>query len=362
MNKKHYIIPIFVPHRGCPNDCVFCNQKKITGLSTEITVEDMKNIVDEYLKTMPKENSTIEIAFYGGSFTGIDEEIQRMLLECAKGYKDNKNINKIRLSTRPDYIDYDKLLLLKENGVDTIELGVQSLDDDVLYKSKRGHTALDVYKAVELIKSFNFEIGLQMMIGLYGDTKEKSIDTAKKIINLKPDFVRIYPTLIVKDTYLQKLYLEEKYNPLSLEEAIDVCCDLLMLFRYNDILVIRLGLQPTENITLTKDVIEGPFHPSFRQLVESKIYFLVLDHFFKNKLDKFENIVINVNKKEIPNLVGQKSYNINTFKKIYNIKNIKVIGIDIDCRYILIKTEDEIYEIEIDKYIENYLIKNSLVL
>jgi len=220
---KTYNIPIFVPHRGCPFDCVFCNQKRITGTQKEVTADDVHNIIGEYLKTLPSKNRRIEAAFFGGSFTGIPINEQSELLAAANEYLKKGDIDGIRLSTRPDYIDKEILDNLLKYGVTTIELGVQSMDDSVLKSSNRGHTRKDVINAVKLIKEYPFTLGLQMMTGLPGDTDEKSLYTADEIIKLKPDIVRIYPTLTIKDTFLEKMYLTGKYKPQSVDEAGKFC-------------------------------------------------------------------------------------------------------------------------------------------
>jgi len=357
MSKSYYIIPIFVPHFGCPHDCVFCNQRRITGLSTDVTKDYVKKTIEEYLSSFPKKDIVVEVAFYGGSFTGIPMEIQKELLSIPLEYKNNGKINGIRLSTRPDYIDRNILELLKEYNVDTIELGVQSLCDDVLYNSGRGHNSKQVYMASKLIKEYNFNLGLQMMIGLIGDTREKSIYTAKEFIKLKPYCVRIYPTLVIKDTYLEKLYYNKVYEPLSLEEAVDISTDLVMLFEYNNINVIRVGLQPTENINFGKDVIAGPFHPSFRQLVESNKYRILL----KDSLDMYagqcagKDLTIYINPKNISNLVGQKSSNIEYFKGKYEFKSIKVYHKDLPKDIIQLSVGDSFFEINIKSLIEKYV-------
>ena len=342
MSKSHYIIPIFVPHLGCPHDCVFCNQKRITGLSTTVTKEYVIKTIEEHLSTFPKRKITIEVAFYGGSFTGIDPEIQKELLSIPLMYKKKGKINAIRLSTRPDYIDRDILNILKEYKVDTIELGVQSLYDDVLYNSGRGHSSEQVYMASKLIKEYGFNLGLQMMIGLVGDNREKSILTAKEFIKLNPYCVRIYPTLVIKDTYLERMYHNGSYVPLSLEESVDISTDLVMLFEYNNINVIRVGLQPTDNIALGKDVVAGPFHPSFRQLVNSNIYKIILDKYFQTINGKFikKDLFININEKKISDLVGQKSSNINYFTSKYGLNKIKVYKKDIPEEILEISVRD----------------------
>lgn len=364
MSNKHFIIPIFVPHLGCPHDCVFCNQKRITGLSTNVGKEDVEEKIEESLKTIPKNREKLEVAFYGGSFTAIDKDLQKDLLSVPYGYKKKGIIDGIRLSTRPDYINTDILNLLRDFDVDTIELGVQSIDKDVLMASGRGHTDKDVYKASKLIRDFNFKLGLQMMLGLPKDNKEKSLITAKQIIKEKPDCVRIYPTLVIKDTHLEKQYLNSNYNPLSLEEAVSISADLLMLFEYYNINVIRIGLQPTKKISLGQDVIAGPFHPSFRQLVESEIYKMILDRYLR-KIDKtevFKSILtIEINEKEISNVSGQKSRNLDYIKKKYNLKKVKIYGKNLPENIFNINIGNIYDTINKNKIIEDYLIKNDII-
>lgn len=357
MGKKHFIIPIFVPHYGCPHDCAFCNQRRITGLSTDVTPEYVEKIIEEYLPTFPAGEITVELAFYGGSFTGIDKEIQRKLLSVPLKYKREGKIDKIRLSTRPDYIDDDILNLLKQGGVDIIELGVQSLDDAVLKKNGRGHNSQQVYMASKLIKEYQFELGLQMMLGLIGDTREKMIYTAKEFIKLKPYCVRIYPTLVIKDTHLERLYKSGNFSPLTLEEAVDISAYLLMLFEYHDINVIRIGLQPTENINYGKDVVAGPFHPSFRQLVESHIYRIILEDFLNAIKAEIEDrmISIYINNRDVSNLVGQKSSNVKHLVNKYSLKSIKVYGKQMDKDLIFIRFGDKNYRIDKREYIKRLL-------
>ena len=324
---KHYIIPIFVPHYGCKNDCVFCNQNKITGMDKPIEITDLDRQVKEYINWFNDSiDSTVEIAFYGGSFTGIDMKVQKELLIAANKWIEKGIVSSIRISTRPDYINTEILLNLKKYNVSTIELGVQSLDEDLLYKSKRGHSVNDVYNAVKLIKEMDFKLGLQMMIGLPGDTQEKSIKTAKKIIELEPNFVRIYPALIIKNTELESLYVTKKYIPLSLNRAVDICKDIYRLFRERNINIIRIGLQATDNIMKDKDLVAGPFHPSFRQLVESSI---IKDHILEilgNINKNIKQALFYSHPSKLTALVGNRKSNISFIKSNYNINEIKIIG------------------------------------
>lgn len=317
---KTYNIPIFVPHRGCPFDCVFCNQKRITGTQKEVTADDVYKIISEYLKTLPSENRRIEVAFFGGSFTGIPIKEQSELLSVANEYLKKGEIDGIRLSTRPDYIDREILDNLLKYGVTTIELGVQSMDNGVLKASNRGHTREDVINAVGLIKEYSFTLGLQMMTGLPGDNDEKSLYTADEIIKLKPNIVRIYPTLTIKDTFLEKMYLAGKYKPQSVEEAVNLVKQLLLKFEKNNITVIRVGLQSTDEISENGAVVAGPVHSSFRELVESSIYYDIICDKLKCNCKRAD---VYVNPKEVSKAVGNKRYNIIKIKQEKNI-DIKI--------------------------------------
>lgn len=318
---RKYNIPVFVPHKGCPFDCVFCNQKRITGQINEVTPDDVTRTIETYLKTLPNENSSVEVAFFGGSFTGIPIDEQSALMQRVQPYITSGRIDGIRLSTRPDYITEEILENLERYGVTTIELGVQSMVDEVLKSANRGHTREQVETAVKLIRKFKFSLGLQMMTGLPGDTNENAILTAERIIALNPDCVRIYPTLTIRDTYLEKLYNLGKYKPQTLDEAVLLCKELLLMFEKNNINVIRVGLQPTEEINSGVSVVAGPFHSSFRELVESSIYNDII-------LSKLENGTayadVFVNPTEISKAVGNKRSNVkDIFKRRGTVIKVK---------------------------------------
>lgn len=346
---KKRIIPIFVPHRGCPHDCIFCNQKKITGVSTDITSDDVRNIIEEYLTTIDKDAS-IEIAFFGGSFTAIDMDIQRNLLSVAKEYVDKGIVDDIRMSTRPDCISDEILTMLKEYKVSIIELGVQSLDDRVLIDSVRGHSDEDVFKSAKLIKQYGIKLGLQMMIGLPSDSESKCIYTAKKFIELKLDCVRVYPTLVVKETGLEKLLKEDKYIPFTLEESIEIVKKVLVLFYINNINVIRVGLQATEDIAIGKEVLAGPYHPAYRELVESKMYGDYIEYIIK-KYNAKSDVVVLVNKKNVSRILGNKKTNAKILKEKYNIVlktkeeklDINELGFVVDGKEVIRLNVKEIY-------------------
>lgn len=325
MIKKHIVIPVFVPHKGCPFDCIFCNQKIISGQIYEASEKDIRKTIEDHLRTSG--DAYVEIGFYGGSFTGIPMEEQKRYLEIGYSYIKAGRVNNLRLSTRPDYISHEILELLKTYGVKTIELGAQSLDAEVLSCSNRGHNMKSVLLASELIKSRGFSLGIQTMIGLPKDTKEKALHTAQKVIEIGPDIVRIYPTLVIKNTYLQKLYEAGKYLPLTLEEAVDISAELLQLYEDNNINVIRIGLQPTESISENGEVVAGPFHPAFRQLVQSRLMRNKLENYFhKNKVNNIEEVIIECNPKNVSDIIGQKRENLILLKNIFNISRIKVVG------------------------------------
>ena len=237
---KHVNVALFVPHNGCPNQCSFCNQRAISGRRNQVEPSDVDSAVQIALKN--PESKGGEIAFFGGSFTAIERETMVSLLSAAYKYVENGSFRGIRVSTRPDAIDEEICRILKSYGVSAVELGAQSLDDRVLILNKRGHTAEDVVKATKLLKKNGFETGLQMMTGLYGSVDEDSIETAEKIIELHPDTVRIYPTVVLENTQLCDLYRSGEYQPQDVDAAAELCATLLEMFQKAEIKVIRTGL------------------------------------------------------------------------------------------------------------------------
>ncbi len=317
---KHYNIPIFVPHEGCPFDCIFCNQRKITGADTSISSGEVSKIIEEHLKTLPQNNRVIEAAFFGGSFTGISADKQELFLKAAYEYVKDGRIDGIRLSTRPDYINEEVLERLLKYGVTTIELGVQSMIDSVLAAAVRGHTAKTVENAVEMIRRYPFRLGLQMMTGLPGDTDSGAMETAQKIIAQKPDFVRIYPTLVLKDTALARLYDKGEYTPQTLSGAVSLCKRLLLEFKKSNIDVIRISLATTDEICENGSVIAGPFHSAFRELVEGEIYY---DEMVKIIDENPSAHIFCVNTGEVSKAVGNGRINIKKIKERYGF-NLKI--------------------------------------
>ncbi|MDO9257744.1 MAG: radical SAM protein [Bacteroidales bacterium] len=271
MRVRHFTIPVFIPEEACPNRCVFCNQHRIAGAECAPSVAEVVAKVDEHLLTIP-DGSDVEIGFFGGNFTGIPLEEQKAYLASVQPYFEAGRINGIRISTRPDYISKEILLMLKEYHVSTIELGAQSLDEEVLKQAGRGHTASQVHEATQMIIENGFSLGLQMMIGLPGDTAEKSIYTAQEIIRLGAECTRIYPTLVIKETELEQFYREGKYQPLSQEEAISRVADIVPMFIAANVKILRIGLHPSEGLLDNTSLVAGPFHVAFGELVFSEIW------------------------------------------------------------------------------------------
>ena len=323
--EKHCIIPIFVPHLGCPNDCIFCNQKSISGQKNEMTKEKAKEIIENYLKSIrkEKENVKIEIAFFGGSFTAIKEEKQEELLKVAYEYVKSKDVNSIRISTRPDAINKEILKRLKKYGVKTIELGVQSANNYILNRINRGHTFDDVKKASKLIRWYGFKLGHQMMVGLPESTRLDEINTAKQLIKLKPKMVRIYPTLVIKNTKLEKEYKEGTYKPLSVVQTVEICKDLVRMFADKNIDVIRVGLQTTDEISdpsnKNSEVVAGPYHPALRQLVESAMWYDAIVGKIKKLNVKVKEVEVTVNPVDSNNVIGHKKENVLKLKDTYDV-------------------------------------------
>ena len=271
MAAKHRVIPIFIPQKACPFRCAYCNQFAIAGQDHILSPEEVDGIIQQHLATIPN-GSHIRIAFFGGSFTGMSIEEQNAYLNVAYPYVQNSTVQGIQFSTRPDYITPEILENLQRHGVSLIELGAQSLDDGVLQAAHRGHTVKQVQEASAMIRQHGFELGLQMMIGLPGDTKEKALRTAQLIADFGAACTRIYPTLVIPHTRLANDYNEGRYQPLTLEEAVDWCKDLYLFFQEKDITVLRMGLHPSEGLLSGKSYIAGPFHVSFKELVMSAIW------------------------------------------------------------------------------------------
>ncbi len=272
--KRHAIIPVFIPHIGCPHNCVFCDQSVITARTAAVTEEDVRKTAEEYLSTLDRGRlDEIELSFFGGSFTGIPIGEQSRYLAIAKEYKDAGRIDRIHLSTRPDFINREILDNLKKYGADVIELGVQSFDEGVLRASERGHSVQAVYDACSLIKEYGFTLGIQLMIGLPGDSYEACMYSAEKTVEMGPQIARIYPTVIISGTRLAEMYREGSYVPFGGEETLRIAKDMYLKLTGAGINVIRVGLKASALINDggSSEVLGGTYHPAFRQLLDGLI-------------------------------------------------------------------------------------------
>ena len=321
MSARASILPVFVPHLGCPHACVFCNQRRISGAQRPATAEDVKNSIAQAAAFLPKGGKR-QLAFYGGSFTAIPVGEQEALLGAAKAALDTGDIDAIRLSTRPDAIDGAVLDRLRRYGVDTVELGAQSMDDAVLRLAGRGHTATDVETASRLIKAAGFRLVLQMMTGLPGATDESDTDTARRLIALGPDGVRIYPTVIVQDTALFDMWRAGTYREHTVEDAVRVCAGIVPLFDAAGIPIIRLGLNPTEELS-GGAAAGGAYHPALGELVKSRILLEKARSLLRG-IEPGSRVTIAVGKGKTSQMTGQHRENLRNLTEEFRLAELKI--------------------------------------
>ena len=321
------IIPIFIPHAGCPHQCAFCNQMSITGQKPRLpSAGDIEKQIEMFLSYKKDHRNRVQVAFYGGNFLGLkDEAISRLLTETTRFVRDGR-VDSIRFSTRPDTIDKFRLDIIREFPVKTVELGIQSMDDAVLTLAERGHTVKDTCHAAALLHEGNYDIGAQMMVGLPGDTHGRAMDTGRRIADLKPAFVRIYPTVVLAGSHLARWYETGRYAPLSLDACVTLVKELYLMFRRANIPVIRMGLQASEELDRSATVLAGPYHPAFGHLVYSDIF---LDKAV-SLLEKYPPgdstvVTLTVHPHSISRMRGLKNKNIQVLKKKYNIDRIDVL-------------------------------------
>ncbi|MBR5219136.1 MAG: radical SAM protein [Clostridia bacterium] len=311
--EKHMNIPVFIPHLGCKNDCVFCNQRSITGTLGEVSCDEVRGIIEEHLRFAQERQ--VEIAFFGGSFTGLDIQKQENYLSVAYEYVKSGDVSGIRLSTRPDYISIGILDMLSTYGVKTIELGAQSMCDDVLLKSGRGHRVQHTRESAALIKAKGFSLGLQMMLGLPGDTHEKSLYTAREICAMGADNTRIYPTVVLKHTCLYDMYMRGEYTPLTVEQAVETAKEAVKIFDSSGVNILRIGLQQSE--TLGSEVAAGAYHPAMGELVLSRLVRDDAESYITEH--KAKEIIITADRKNISVAVGQNRCNIKYLEEKYSV-------------------------------------------
>lgn len=321
--KKHYTIPFFIPEMACIGNCIYCNQKKITSRVSAPEIDEMHQSIEEHLASFKHKDAEVEVGFFGGSFSGLSRTLQQQYLAQIQQYIAAQQVKSIRISTRPDMIDKEELDFLKQNKVQAIELGVQSFDKEVLEKSGRGHSLEDSYAAAMLIKEEGFDLGLQMMIGLPGDSIEKAVFTAEEIIRLGAATTRIYPLLVIKDSALAEMYLKEEYTPLSMEESLDYLTKLIPLFEKAGVNILRVGLHQSEDLNDGEALLAGPYHPSLKELALSRIWHEQLQKIPQQKKED-EKIVIEVNPSEINYAIGYHAANKKNLLQYFS--EVKFIG------------------------------------
>lgn len=322
--KRHVNIPIFIPHLGCPNACVFCNQRTISGVS-EFKADSVRDEIDKALSTVTPD-CECEIAFFGGSFTGIDRSLMTELLEIANSYIKAEKVSSVRCSTRPDYIDSEVIEILKSYGVKTVELGFQSISERVLQKTKRGHTASDEINAARLITESGLKLVGQMMIGLPESTEEDEIKTAEFIINAGATGARIYPTVVFRDTELCKMAISGEYKPLTTDEAVRRSSSVFEKFFEAGVDVIRIGLQSSENLSDEAHVFAGASHSALGELVLNEFYYKRIKKAILNEnIPPHSALAVEVPKGDVSKAVGQKKKNKLRLTAEHALKDVRFV-------------------------------------
>jgi histone acetyltransferase (RNA polymerase elongator complex component) len=325
--NRPFIIPIFLPHAGCPHQCVFCNQDAITGKKEKsISARQLQSRVATFLKYKNKQRGPVQIAFFGGNFLGQKTDTVTMLLREAAKFVDRGEVDGIRFSTRPDTIDLPRLELIRNYPVSTVELGVQSMDPGILKTSRRGHTDLDTERAVDLLKGCQYDIGVQLMIGLPGDNSNRMMQSGQRIANLKPHFVRIYPTLVIQGSPLAKWYQDGKYRPLPLSTAVSRVKNLYLLFHKAGISVIRIGLQHEEGFDDSKTILAGPYHPAFGHLVYSEIFFDRVKMAMASESTWGKTLQIGVHPRNVSRMRGLNNENIIKINELFHPESVDILS------------------------------------
>ena len=322
MSARECVIPVFVPHLGCPHRCVFCDQRRISGSAESASAETVREAI-KAAAALPRSGAKRQLAFYGGSFTAIPAAAQEELLGAAAEGIARGELDAIRLSTRPDAIDEETLARLRRCGVETIELGAQSMDDGVLRLSGRGHTAADVERAAEMVRAAGFRLILQMMTGLPGSDDEKDVETARRLIALRPDGVRIYPTVIVRGTPLEEMRKKGEYREHTVEDAVRVCTKLLPLFEEAGVPVIRLGLNPTEELS-GGEAVGGAYHPALGELVKSRVMYEKM-RVLLAEVRPGSRVTLGAAERSLSQAIGQKRENLRRLGEVLSLEEIKVV-------------------------------------
>lgn len=326
VHERPLVIPLFIPHLGCPHRCVFCDQRTITGSGGQLpTPDQIRAEVNRYLSFTHKHYSSIQISFFGGSFLGLDQAVTLQLLDIAADFVDRGVVDSLRFSTRPDTIRPDRLADIAPYPVKTVELGVQSMNDAVLAVCRRGHTATDTIAAATRLKDAGYQLGLQMMVGLPGDDDHGAMTTARQLVRLNPDFVRIYPTLVLSGSPLARMHRSGQYQPMDIDACIRLVARLYLLFKANDIPVVRMGLQASDGLADPGARLAGPYHPAFGHLVHGQI---VLDAICRALADMKafpHRLTIGTHPSMISRVQGLNKRNLHYLQKHHGFKKISII-------------------------------------
>jgi histone acetyltransferase (RNA polymerase elongator complex component) len=326
--KRYYTIPVFIPEKACPFRCVYCKQYAIAGAVNIPGASEIREKIESYLCSIPS-NAIVKAGFFGGNFTGMPVEEQNRYLEIVRPYIERGKIDSVQISTRPDYISAEILDNLKKFHVKIIELGAQSFDDETLVLSGRGHNADTTRNASAMILEHGFELGLQMMTGLPGDSFGKTINTAREIVSLGAHYTRIYPTLVIRDTHLEHMYKSGEYEPLTLEQSIKYCKELAKIFTEHDVTILRMGLHPSEGLITGKNLAAGPFHVSFKELVMTSLF----GDLFASYTEKLigNKLFITVSPKNINYAIGYNAVNkkmlLQKFKSVQFMTDDNISGL-----------------------------------
>ena len=324
---KPFIVPIFLPHAGCPHRCIFCNQHAVSELPagpTDLEPERVRGQIDRFLRYKGRGRSAVQVAYFGGNFLGIQKGRLSLLLALAEEYVARGDVDGIRFSTRPDTVDEQRMEILDAYSVDTVELGVQSMNDAVLARSLRGHTAADTEKAFQQLKTRGYEVGLQMMVGLPGENLRRLSETARRICGLKPDFVRIYPTLVLKNSLLAGMYRRKRYTPLSTEECVQRLKALYLVFLKNDIPVVRMGLQASIGFESSGDILAGPYHPSMGHMVHAALFLEMAERLLSMSPAPIREATFIVHRQSVSKLQGLRKANVEKLLLDYNLQNLRL--------------------------------------
>jgi len=321
---KKVIVPFFISHQGCPHQCVFCDQRVISGASGHLpSAAEIRATVTDWLRSAQVDS--VEVAFYGGTFTALPAETQKMLLAPLGPLLRGGEVSSIRVSTRPDALDDGIIAMLLEHGVDLVELGVQSMDDRVLSLAGRGHTALQSESAFTLLRRAGFRVGAQLMPGLPGDTAAGAVESLRRLLPLQPDLLRIYPAVVLKGTVLAQMYGFGVYQPLSIDGAVHACKVMLQMAAVAGIPVIRAGLHPGDGLTSSGDLLAGPYHPAFRQLAEGERWYDLLS-LLCDDLKEAGELEIHVSAERVSDVVGHKRTNLRRLEAAYPVRFSRVIS------------------------------------